>query len=259
MSTHSPDDPATLARLAQTVIGSMFDGQATLVAGRVPEGWPPSLIPPPPVTTLGGMAMGKSLTTVFVYPPGTDSPLTLYRAFIEARGWTSAHDGIWDGFDSARIAMLVHESTLAQLRKATSDPTDTSVIVSLTPHEAFPARHARGFPHHSGLTVPRLARLPGVHWDSGGGSNSGGGGNCAHSSRHIRITSDLAPDELLPLYARQLADAGWSTGPVQTTPASAIQWLEATDERRQVWRGLLAVYVNGPAREVFIYMATGSG
>jgi hypothetical protein len=34
--------------------------------------------------------------------------------------------------------------------------------------------------------------------------------------------------------------------------------LEATDQRGPLWRGLLVIYVNGSAREVFIYMATVS-
>jgi hypothetical protein len=68
--------------------------------------------------------------------------------------------------------------------------------------------------------------------------------------------TDLPPGELLPLYARQLVGAGWTTGAVRTTAATAIQWLEATDTRGSVWRGLIGVYANESKCEVFIYMAT---
>jgi hypothetical protein len=45
-------------------------------------------------------------------------------------------------------------------------------------------------------------------------------------------------------------------GAVHTTTENATQSFEATDTTGRTWRGVLVVYVNGPAREVFIYMAT---
>jgi hypothetical protein len=111
--------------------------------------------------------------------------------------------------------------------------------------------------------------LAGVRRDTGGGSHSGGssgpslggsgsgaGGGSRYTFRHISITTDLTPQALLSSYASQLASAGWITGVVHTTTDNATQWLEATDTTGRTWRGVLVVYVNGPARDVFIYMAT---
>ena len=105
------------------------------------------------------------------------------------------------------------------------------------------------------LHVPRLAAPVGVRWDGGGGSSGGGD----HLDNHIRVTTDLTPAELLPLYAAQLAGAGWRLGDVHHAATHAIQWVEANDQKGHPWRGLLTIYANGqsggPAREVFIYMA----
>jgi hypothetical protein len=251
MSADSPDDPAALARLARTVLGTLFDEPPILAAGRVPDGWPSSLIPPPPVSTLGGFSAGTSMTAVFLYPPTADRPLAEYRALLEDNGWTLPRGGFAEGFESTVAAMLCRESSLANLRRAKSDPADKSIVVSLSVCDGWPCREDARMPHHSTIPVPRLVTLPGVRWDTGGGSSGGGD----HTTRHIRVTTDLSPAELLPLYARQLADAGWKTGTVHATRANAIQWLEATEPGGRVWRGLLVVYVNGSTREVFIYMA----
>jgi hypothetical protein len=107
-------------------------------------------------------------------------------------------------------------------------------------------------PRHGTIAIPRLSAPLALRSDSGGGSSGGGD----HTTRHIRVTTEVAAPDLLPAYASQLADAGWRLGALQTTPTSAVQWLEANDESGRVWRGLLAVYANGTSlREVFIYVA----
>ena len=252
MSADSPHDPNVLARLAQMVLATLFEEPPTMVVGRFPDGWPSSLAPPPPVSTLGGFSVGTSMTAVFLYPATADRPFAEYRALLENNGWALPKGGFGEGFDSTRTALLCRESTLANLRRPTSDPADKSIVVSLSACDGWPCRDDARMPHHGTIAVPRLVTPPGVLWDNGGGG--GGGGD--HTHCHIRVTTELSPAELLPLYASQLADAGWKTGAVHSTPANAIQWLEATDAGGRVWRGLLVIYVNGSAREVFIYVAT---
>jgi hypothetical protein len=252
MSDNPSEDSAIIARLARTILGVNLGGPPVLVAGRVPDGWPPDLVPPPPATALGGMTVGRSSTAVFVYPSNVAAPLTEYRALLEANGWKPPRGVFAEGFDSARMAMLCRGASRVMVYRASPDLTDNSMVVSLATGDGFGCEEAdRRMPDFGTITVPRLTPPAGVRWDSGGGG--GGGGD--HTHRHIRVTTDLSPDELLSLYAGQLAGAGWQTGAVQSASGTAIQSLEARDARGRVWRGMLTVYVNGAAREVFIYMA----
>ena len=70
MSGDTPDTPDghdARERVARTILDAMF-GASAVVAGRVPDGWPDSLIPPPPAVALGGVSFGHSITAVFAYP-----------------------------------------------------------------------------------------------------------------------------------------------------------------------------------------------
>jgi hypothetical protein len=171
------------------------------------------------------------------------------------------------GFESSSVAMYWRDGMMVHLRRPPTDPGDGLIVVSIKREAGEPLRSH--FPHGDTLEVPRLLPPPGVRRDNGGGSNSGGStgpslggssgggsGGSRHTTRHIKITTDLTPEALLSSYASQLATAGWITGAVHTTIDNATQWLEATDTTGRTWRGVLVVYVNGPAREVFIYMAT---
>ena len=250
MNMPNSDDPAALLAFTRTLLGLQFEHEPLLVAGRVPDGWPSDLMPPAPVETVGGMRAGDKVTALFRYPPHDEAPVTQYRTLLEDKGWKPA-GALGGGFDNTMMAMLCRESVLATL-SGVGGPAGTSMLVSFSPCDDWPCREGARFPDHGTIKVPRLVSPPGVEWHGGGRCGAGD-----HTTHNTRITTTLAPAELLPLYARQLVDAGWRIGEIQTTPASALQWLEATDQRRRVWRGVLAVYENGPAREVFIYVATG--
>ena len=140
------------------------------------------------------------------------------------------------------------------LRRPPRDPGDGLIVVSIAPGPG--ERWSSRVLHGGTFVVPRLLPPAGVRRDSGGGSSGGSSGSDHHTTRHIKITTDLTPQALLSSYASQLANAGWITGVVHTTIDNATQWLEATDTTGRTWRGVLVVYANGAAREVFIYMAT---
>jgi hypothetical protein len=250
MDTESPDDPGILLRIARTMLGTMYDEAPSLVTGRVPDGWPSSLVPAPPVIVLGGMQNGTALAAVFLYPATVDRPFEECRALLERNGWTPPLGAFGQGFDSTRTAMYCRESSLAMLWRPPADPADKSIVVSIRPCEGWPCHEDPRMPQNGTINIPRLATPPGVRSDGGGGS--GGGGD--HINSYIRVTTDLSPAELLPFYAGQLADAGWVTGHSSATSAHAIQWLDANDQDGRPWHGLLTVYMNGRGREVFIYM-----
>jgi len=254
MSTEQPDaDPAAGEQVARMILGTHVPGVPAFVAGRAPDAWPPELIPPPPVSVVGGMTAGASVTAIFRYAPGAE-PLAEFCALLERNGWTPARTMMsGGGFDSTRIAMFCRDPVLANVLRSSSDPTDASIVVSLAPSQGWPCSedNRMRMPRFGAIEIPRLKAPAAVRSDSGGGG--GGGGD--HTHRHIRVTTDLTPAELLPEYAGQLANAGWSVGASHVTPAGATQWLEAADETGHTWRGLLTVYANGSSREVFIYMA----
>ena len=251
MNAPASDDPAALLALTRTLLGLESEQAPVLVAGRVPDGWPPDLIPPPPAATVGGMRAGDKVSAVFQYPLHVQSPVTEYRALLESNGWKPA-PALGGAFDVTLMAMLCRDSVLASVSGTRRGTTDKSIVVSVSPCDDWPCRLGARFPDPGTIEVPRLIPPPGV--ESHGGGLCGGGD---HTTHNTRITSTLTPTELLPLYAHQLVAAGWHIGDIQTTPTSALQWLEASDQRGRVWRGVLGVYENGPAREVFIYVATG--
>ena len=251
MDAPASDDQASLLRIARVILATMLPNAPSLIAGRPPDGWPPELVPPSPVSTLGGMGGGNSLMALFRYPPSSQTPVAEFRAFLENQGWKPPHDPFGGGFDIERMATMCSESLRATLVRATTPVDENAVMVSIAPNEGWPYRGDPRMPDLGTIKIPRLVAPPGVQSDGGGGGGSGDTVN-----RRIRVTTSLTPAELLPFYTRQLADAGWLTGVVEATAVSAVQWLEASDERGRVWRGMLTVYANASAREVFIYMAT---
>jgi hypothetical protein len=270
VSADDADNRTIREQIVEAVLGTHFDQVPIIVASRVPDGWPSSLVPPPPASTLGGMIAGTVrtvLTAVFRYPPSVEQPLSEYRAVLERDGWSRPRGVMSEGFESSSVAMYLRDSMMLHVHRPPTDAGDGLIVVSVAPGpgELRPSR----FPHNDTLEVPRLMPPPRVRRDNGGGSHSGGssgpslggsgsggGGGSRYTTRHISVTTDLTPQALLSSYASQLASAGWITGVVHTTTDNATQWLEATDTNGRTWRGVLVVYVNGPARDVFIYMAT---
>src|SRR5215218_4213357 len=96
-----------------------LDRVPTVIAGRVPDGWPSPLVPPPPASTLGGMTVdmpfgtpsgmtvGTALTAVFRYPPSVTQPVSEYRGLLERDGWAPPEGRMQQGFDSTHLAMYV--------------------------------------------------------------------------------------------------------------------------------------------------------
>lgn len=238
----------------EAVLGMHFDQVPIIVAGRVPDGWPSSLVPPPPASTLGGMIVGIARMAVFHYPRSVEQPLSQYRALLERDGWSRPRGVMSEGFESSSVAIYSRDGMMVHLRRPPTDGGDGLIVVSIKAEagERWPSRG----PHGSTFEVPRLMPPAGVRSDGGGGSSGGSSGGHHHMTRHISITTDLTPHALLSSYASQLATAGWITGVVHTNTDYATQWLEATDTTGRTWRGVLVVYANGSAREVFIYMAT---
>jgi hypothetical protein len=231
-----------------------------IVVGRVPSGWPIELIPPAPVTVLGGTLAGPIKVAVFQYPADAPEPLEDYRSLLLAHGFAHPKRHFGDGFKNAFHAMLCRDSTLAQVNKRAVDGRDPTLLVSLAPDNGFCSdeprnRRARGVA--GDIEIPLLDIPRGVKGTSGGGSSSGGSSDGrAETSRHIGLTTSLPCTELLAWYSAQLANAeGWSMGAVTVaSPDVAMQWAEAKDSRGRVWRGQLTVFANGPSREVYLYM-----
>jgi hypothetical protein len=255
VSTDDADNRTIRGQIVEAVLGTHFDQVPIIVAGRVPDGWPSSLVPPAPASTVGGMIVGTVLMAVFRYPPSVEQPLSEYRTLLDRDGWSRPRGVMSEGFESSSVATYWRDSMIVHLRRPATDSGDGLIVVSIAPGpgERWPSR----FPHGDTLELPRLMPPQGVRRDNGSGFSSGGGrGGSRHTTHHISITTDLTPQALLSSYASQLATAGWITGVVHTTIDNATQWLEATDTNGRTWRGVLVVYANGPAREVFIYMAT---
>ena len=251
MSVNAPDTPEGhdgRERVARTILDAMV-GATAVVADRAPGGWPDFLIPPLPAIALGGMSFGHSITAVFAYPPAAERPIDAYRAFLERDGWTRQEEFMSGGFVPTDVAMR-RNTSLVTLRGTT--PAEQSVVVSLEPYQERPSPSTMRHVHLDTIDIPRLEAPPGVRLVSGGG---GGGGDRTY--RHARLTTDLTPAELLPLYVARLVAVRWTTRELYVTASAATQWVEAPDAKGRVWRGMLAVYMNGVGREVFLFMAKG--
>jgi hypothetical protein len=232
--------------VARAILDAMV-GASAFVTGRVPDGWPDSLIPPPPAVALGGVSFGHSITAVFAYPAAAERPVDAYRAFLEHDGWTLQEEFISGGFAPMDLAMR-RDTSLVTLRTTTS--ADRSVVVSVEPYDEPPSLSELRDMRFDTLGIPYFEPPPGVRFDSGGGGTSGDG-----TYRHARVLTDLTPAGLLPFYANQMAGAGWTTLERCVSTSTATLWVEALDSYGHTWRGMLSVYVNGTGREVFLFMA----
>jgi hypothetical protein len=161
MSVGSSDETTALLRLTRAILAPHVPQAAAMVAGRVPDGWPPELIPPSPVSTLGGMTADTSLTAVFLYPSNAETPVIEYRALLEGHGWKAPRGMLGDGFDSTRVAMLCHESSRATILHANADRADNAIMVSIAPNDGWPCHDdARMRQNFGTINVPRLVAPP---------------------------------------------------------------------------------------------------
>lgn len=232
----------------QAVIGTTFGDSPEFVVDRAPNGWPAALVPPSPAVTIGGMIAGSFLNAVFRYPETSQHPVAEYCEHLQRNGWTLPK-GAWnDGFESTRMVMRCRDSSIVNV--ALSSPTTRTIMVSVHPCEGYPCEEHPEMRRRA-MVVPLLKPAPGVRWD--GGSGGGGGGDQTYV--HMRAVSDVSPAEMIPFYAKQLADAGWQLGAFTSTADNAMQWVDGKDIDGHPWHGLLGVYVNGNTRELFIYMA----
>jgi hypothetical protein len=246
-------DGDDLRKLAEAFASSMMRHPTELVVGRAPDDWPAELDLPAPARVLGGMRSDRALIAVFEYPASDARDFDAVVAFLERGGWVRSAVLGSGGFESTMIMMCERGDDMLNAMRVRAHAPGSTIMMSFAPGGAAQSRPPDEFHRSFGLRIPRIAPPPGVRYDSGGGSSS----DDDRTSVHVRVWSDLPSAALLPFYAAELAKAGWRLGQVKSTTTDAIQWLE-TDHEGRVWRGMLTVYENDGAREVFIYMASAA-
>ncbi len=241
--------------LARALIAQGYEqaGGPTIVVGRVPEGWPAELVPPPPVTVLGGTSVASTLQAVFQYPADAEDPLDDFHTALASRGFTLPKMAFGEGFRNSTIVMLCRESLLAQVRVQTLDAGGAVVIVSLSPGAGictgeFPGRPMRA---RDRMEMPLMKLPPGVKRSSGGGCCGGGD----HTTHNISLITPVSCEEILAWYAEQLRAEGWTAGDSLRGAGVVTQLVQHRDSKGTDWLGALTVWENGISRDVFLNLS----
>src|SRR5687767_12276280 len=83
--------PATIpVPLAAALMGGAVDPTrppTRFFVGQAPDGFPAELIPPGPVSVIGGTMASGARTVILAYPAAVENGVTAYRQFLRAQGW----------------------------------------------------------------------------------------------------------------------------------------------------------------------------
>jgi hypothetical protein len=192
---------------------------------------PPSLAPffyvPRNARILGGMTSTSGVTAVLHLPPGSEDVATMYHRELPKLGWTPplhTSDPRGWGFVPAPYAAAnggLEFCHIGQSLQLIPEPdgaggTQLTALVQMNAGGSCAASGARvefvGRPPQAAL--PTLTNPAGTTMNSPACFQPTTGGRSNASSE--RVQTSLSPAQLLDVFARQLADSGWTT-----TPAAA--------------------------------------
>jgi hypothetical protein len=256
------DRPANIPTdLAIALIGPgspTFSGAPRFAVGRVPEGFPLTLVPPAPITVVGGMWSGDGGSIVLAVPSAPGEAVAVVERFLADSGWKRPDllDETRGGFQpsqSGRASYFCRGDEMLTFGPTAGAPRGTYVRINyLGDAQSASCRIRRT---QTTMWTPELP-FPRLRAPEGAVSNGGlpgGGGDRLEASTRLYHRATL--QEIIAHYAAQLEAGQWKVGEAASGTGVVVRPLQATDPKGQSWRGTLtAIMLTSGELEVSIRM-----
>lgn len=227
-----------------------------IVVGKLPPGFPDSLVPPGPVQIVGGMVAGREINVVFA--DSTRRLAAVAEEQFERAGYARPREHPASGFSAAsgRYRFFCRgDAVVSATPLAGAQRHHVRVRYSRVPGApSWCERFSPAAPEPDVLELPALTPPPGAHvYNSGGGGRSGGVESYAKMSG-----LELVPAEILAHYAKQLVAAGWAADAPAVSARVAAQHFAARTAGGEPWEGVLVASGSGSALDLSLIMKPGS-
>jgi len=246
--------PASLpAPLVSALIddrGSPTRPSPEYTVGKLPPGYPATLVPSGPVRIVGGMATGDQIIAVFA--DSTRRLAAVFEQLFEQAGFTRPAPSPGSGFSigSGPYSFFCGDSGTVSAEPLMGSNRTFARVIYRRMRGAASCRMIERVASPNELKLPELRPPAGVHVArSHGESNSDG----VTSSAEITGTA-LVASTVLAHYASELVAAGWTTATPAISERVAAQFFEAKDASGAPWEGVLMTSGGRTAQTVSLTM-----
>jgi hypothetical protein len=247
----APAIPVPLAAALIDNYGSATPTTPEFAVGKLPPGYPPTLVPSGPVRIVGGMRTDQQVVAVFA--DSTRRLAAVFEQLFEESGFKRPAPSPGSGFSSGSgpYSFYCRDSATVMAAPLTGADRNTVRVTYRQPrgYSACPMRD-RALPSEEQLPIPELRPPPGVHARRSGG---GGGGGESHTSAEI-TGAGLVPSTIVAHYAAQLVAAGWTTPGPANSERLAAQFFETKDASGAPWDGVLMAFGTSTAMDLSLTM-----
>ena len=232
---------ATTPSLPTPLVTALIDDRSSptraapdYTVGRLPPGYPVTLVPSGPVRIVGGMTTGNEVIAVFA--DSTRRLAAVFEQLFEQAGFTRPAPSPGSGFSSASgpYSFFCGDSGAVSAEPLVGS-NRSFARVSYRRMQGASCRVFDRTPSPHELPLPELRPPAGAHVTR---SHGGSGGEGVNSSAEMSGT-DLLPSTILAHYAAQLVAAGWTAAAPAISERLAAQFFAAKDASGVPWEGVL--------------------
>jgi len=252
---------AATASLPAPLVAALIDDREAptrpspeFAVGKLPPGYPATLVPSGPVRIVGGMTTGDQIVAVFA--DSTRRLAAVFEDLFAHAGFKRPPESRGSGFmgGSGPYSFFCGDSAMVSAVPLTGAERNFARVT----YRRFKGRAScptfEPATSQGELQLPELKPPTGAHVSrSEGGSGMSGGAGETHSSAEMTGTA-LVPAAILAHYATQLVAAGWTAASPAVSECVAAQFVEAKDASGAPWEGVLEAVGNATAMTVSITM-----
>jgi hypothetical protein len=249
-TTTPPSIPVPLAAALMNDWGSAVRAPRQFTVGTLPPGYPAALVPPGPVTVVGGLTAGDQITVILA--DSTRRLAAVLEQHFEHAGFSRPAPLPGSGFSggSGPYSFFCKDSAMVSAEPLTgSERHLTRVSYRRVRGRSSCARFDRE-PLPGRLELPALTPPSGVRVQ-----RSGAGSVAGEVSSHAELSGTaLVPATIVAHYAAQLVAAGWTASEPAISARVAAQFFEARDTAGAAWEGVLMAAGSDTALTVTVNM-----
>jgi len=227
--------PAPLVTALLDDRGSPTRPAPDYTVGKLPPGYPATLVPSGPVSIVGGMTAGDQIVAVFA--DSTRRLAAVFEQLFEHAGFSRPAPSPGSGFmsGSGPYSFFCGDSGMVSVEPLTGSNRTFARVSYRRGRGAASCQRVDRVVSPNELKLPELTPPTGVRVArSHGGSNSDG----VNSSAEMTGTA-LVASTILAHYAAELVAAGWTTASPAVGDRVAAQFFGAKDASGAPWEGVL--------------------